>query len=63
MARQIPVTLPQEIEAAVEAWRLGMAVPPSRSAAMAALVVAGLRAVAPDLLLSGLSGAPSGAGR
>jgi hypothetical protein len=50
MARQVGVSLPPEIEAAVEAWRASLVVPPSRSAAITVLVREGLKALAPETL-------------
>lgn len=43
MSKQVAVSLSPELEKAVDQWRLSLVVPPSKSAAMAALVAAGLR--------------------
>lgn len=57
LPKQVAVSLPDDLSAAVERWRLSAAVPPSRSAALAALIAAGMRALAPDYLGGG-SGVP-----
>lgn len=49
MAKQIAVTLSENVEEAVEEWRKSMPVPPSRSSAVAVLIAAGLKVLAPDL--------------
>jgi hypothetical protein len=43
MARQAAISLPPEVVEAVERWRLAQTVPPSKSAAMAAMIAEGLR--------------------
>lgn len=48
--RQLAVTLEPEVERAVEQWMGAQAVPPSKSAALAYLVLQGLRQVAPEAL-------------
>lgn len=45
--KQFSVSLPVEVAAAVEKWRLAQVVPPSRSAALAAFVAAGMRVLLP----------------
>lgn len=57
MSKQYGLSLSPELVAAVDRWRLAMPVPPSRSAALAALIAAGMRALAPDYLGGG-SGVP-----
>jgi hypothetical protein len=50
MARQAAISLPPDIQQAIEEWRVSMPVPPSKSAAMVALIRAGLKALAPETL-------------
>jgi hypothetical protein len=43
MKRQVGISLPKDIQEAVERWRLAQPVPPSKSAAIAAMVAEGLK--------------------
>lgn len=53
MSKQYGLSLPPDLVAAVDRWRLSMPVPPSRSAALGALIVAGMRSLAPEYLGGG----------
>lgn len=53
MSKQYGLSLSPDLVAAVDRWRLAMPVPPSRSAALGALIVAGLRSMAPEIVVGG----------
>lgn len=44
MKRQVGISLPPKLREEVEAWRLSQPIPPSTSAAMAAMIAEGLKA-------------------